>query len=323
MAKERIIWLDNLKAILIMIVVLGHTILFTNHDGTGNVAYRIISSFWMPLFMFTSGFSSYRAVLDCKLIKRRFFQLMIPFTIWSAILCAINGTYHIEQMFLYPTQSVWFIFALFFITIIHVLTAQISARLKMKEEIVVCIVAFSLWVIQRLTKIDYFCFGLICFHFVFYSLGFYARKYFIKVISLKPVYYYVMAIAFLVMAYFRHDSYLSVIHLPSSVYILYDSLCAFMSLAPFVYFFSKYANKSLIITKMGGGTLGIYVFHIAVYTLLIRIAGDLCIKSESMLYYTLYVLILWQFVFWISYLLTILTDKTKYLSIMLLGKKCS
>lgn len=252
MAKERIIWLDNLKAFLIMIVVLGHTILFTNHDGTGNIAYRLISSFWMPLFMFTSGFASYRKVVDLKLVKRRFFQLMIPFTVWSAILCAINGTYHIEQVFLYPTQSVWFIFALFFITTIHVLTTKAASRLKIKEELLVCIVAGLLWATQKVTRIDYFCFGLISYHFVFYSLGFYTRKYYTKAISLKPVWYYMMAIAFFVMAFFRHDSYLSIIHLPSSLYILYDALCAFMSLAPFVYFFTKYADKPVKITHVGG-----------------------------------------------------------------------
>ena len=35
--KERIIWLDNLKGFLIFIVVLGHTILFTNNEGDSNV----------------------------------------------------------------------------------------------------------------------------------------------------------------------------------------------------------------------------------------------------------------------------------------------
>lgn len=265
MAKERIIWLDNLKAFLIMIVVLGHTIIFTG-NWSDNIAYRFISSFWMPSFMFTSGFSSFRSLLEWNMVKRRFFQLMVPFTVWSAILCAIKGTYHLEQMFLYPTQSVWFLFALFFITFIHVVTIKVATRLKIKEELLVCIVADLLWATQKVTKIDYFCFGLISYHFVFYSLGFYARKYYTKVISLKPIWYYMLAVVFCFMAFFRDESYLSIIHLPSSLYIIYDALCAFMSLAPFVYSFGKYANKSMKITQVGG-----YI-------------GDICIPYNNIHY---------------------------------------
>ena len=88
--KERIIWLDNLKGFLIFIVVLGHTILFTNNEGDSNVFYRYISSFWMALFMFTSGFASYKTTPNYKVICHRFKQLIIPFISWSVILCIIN-----------------------------------------------------------------------------------------------------------------------------------------------------------------------------------------------------------------------------------------
>ena len=323
MGKDRIIWLDNLKGALILIVVLGHTILFTNHEGTGNLAYRIISSFWMPMFMFTSGFSSFRAEISWNIIKRRFYQLMIPFAAWSVVLCAINGTYHVEQMFLYPTHGVWFLFALFFIIVIHVMTCKFARLIKVKEELVVAGVAAMLWVIQMLTHTKLFSFDLISFHFFFYSLGFYSRKYYCRLMSIHPAWFFIMAMAFVVMAVFRHDSYFQMIHLPNSCYIVYLFICATLSLCPAVYYFSKYVNKSMVISKMGGGTLGVYVFHIAIYTLLIRLFGDLTINTLGGLRYTLYVIALWQVVFWISYGLTIITNKTKYLSIILLGKYVS
>ena len=67
--KDRILWLDNLKGFLIFIVVLGHTILFTNTNGDSNIIYRYISSFWMALFMFTSGFASYKTNLNYNIIN--------------------------------------------------------------------------------------------------------------------------------------------------------------------------------------------------------------------------------------------------------------
>ena len=152
MAKERIIWLDNLKVFLIFMVVLGHTLLFTNHEGTGNLAYRFISSFWMPLFMFTSGLSSYKENQGWEVVKRRFFQLLVPFFTWSVIVCLIQGTYHLERMFLYPTESMWFLFALFFIILIHVATCKVASKLVLKEELAVLFVAIARWGLQRATR---------------------------------------------------------------------------------------------------------------------------------------------------------------------------
>ena len=107
--------------------------------------------------------------------------------------------------------------------------------------------------------------------------------------SIHPAWFFIMAMAFVVMAMFRHDSYFQMIHLPNSCYIVYLFICATLSLCPAVYYFSKY----LTINTLGG------------------------------LKYTLYVIVLWQVVFWISYGLTIITNKTKYLSIILLGKYVS
>lgn len=53
--KDRILWLDNLKGFLIIIVILGHTIIFTDGTWDKNIVSRYIISFWMYLFMFTSG----------------------------------------------------------------------------------------------------------------------------------------------------------------------------------------------------------------------------------------------------------------------------
>ena len=252
MSKERIIWLDNLKAFLIFMVVLGHTLLFTNHDGTGNLAYRFISSFWMPLFMFTSGFSSYRENQGWDMVKKRFFQLIVPFITWSVIVCCIQGTFHLEKMFLYPTESMWFLYALFFIILIHVTTCMVARRTGVKEELAVAVMAIILWGLQRATRCHYFATDLISYHFVFYVLGFYFRKYYDLIMSISKVWFYIMGVGFVVMAFFHHDTYYQMMHLPTSLHIIYDFVCSFLSLPPFVYMFSKWADMRLKITKVGG-----------------------------------------------------------------------
>lgn len=102
-------------------------------------------------------------------------------------MCIINGTYHIEQMFLYPTQSMWFLWALFFIVLIHVAVCKAAKAVGIKEELAVVIAVITLCVLQRLTKSNYFGTDLISYHFIYYTSGYYGRKYFNKILTIKPV----------------------------------------------------------------------------------------------------------------------------------------
>ena len=80
----RLIWIDRLKGLLIILVVLGHAIqevlggkCFDNH------LWNIIYSFHMPAFMAVSGYLNFRPREDgnirFQIIHRRFRQLIIPF----------------------------------------------------------------------------------------------------------------------------------------------------------------------------------------------------------------------------------------------------
>ena len=97
-------------------------------------------------------------------------------------------------------------------------------------------------------------------------------------------------------------------------------ICAFFAIGAFVYLFSKYFDKSFVISKVGGGTLGIYVFHLALYKLLLRIFdSDIKIDTNVWLY-TIVVLIVWQTMFIVSYFLTRITSKNQVLAFLFLGK---
>lgn len=55
MNKERDYFFDNLKAVLIFLVVLGHFLLPIRGDNPLVVVKRLIYVFHMPLFVFISG----------------------------------------------------------------------------------------------------------------------------------------------------------------------------------------------------------------------------------------------------------------------------
>ena len=54
--RERILYIDAIKTVLIFLVIWGHTIQYTNaNEGLGNPIAAFIYSFHMPMFMMLSG----------------------------------------------------------------------------------------------------------------------------------------------------------------------------------------------------------------------------------------------------------------------------
>lgn len=57
---KRITYLDSLKAILILLVILGHAVQFNTEEYETNPLFQFIYSFHMPLFLFISGYLTCR-----------------------------------------------------------------------------------------------------------------------------------------------------------------------------------------------------------------------------------------------------------------------
>lgn len=198
--NKRLIWLDNLKAFLIVLVVLGHAIqLLTPVSYQQDILFRYIYSFHMPLFIFVSGFACYRDDIQWNLVAKRFVQLIIPFTLWSFVQCFMEGHIRILEMFLYPERSLWFLYVLFFVTLLHVLCVRISKRTGLKELLVVAIAAILIF--PTMLFFRYFGWPIIAKYFMFYSMGFYARKY-IRFEQRSPYLIGAMLVLFLFTAYF-------------------------------------------------------------------------------------------------------------------------
>lgn len=75
--KQRIVYIDNLKALAIFTVVIGHVFYFTWNKYNDNVWNNFISVYNMPLFFFLSGMFA-KEGLSLKHIGRKAKQLLIP-----------------------------------------------------------------------------------------------------------------------------------------------------------------------------------------------------------------------------------------------------
>lgn len=173
--STRLVWLDNLKAFLILLVILGHAIQLLNpYNYQHDVLFRYIYSFHMPLFIFVSGYACFRRELQWSLVKKRFFQLIIPFSLWSIVLCIINCDYRIWLLFVYPERSLWFLYVLFFVTFFHLVCRWLARKTHIKEELLVAVMAILFFASMFFFRL--FGWPIIAKYFMFYCMGFYARK---------------------------------------------------------------------------------------------------------------------------------------------------
>ena len=123
--KERDLSIDVIKAFATILVIAGHVIQYTNVDFDHSIFFKIIYSFHMPLFMFISGYLMPETINN-SFLRIKFKQLVIPFTLWSALLIALNNPELIKnadsyqfldrlyKLFLQPDDGgLWFLWVLF------------------------------------------------------------------------------------------------------------------------------------------------------------------------------------------------------------------
>ena len=133
---KRVHWVDICKGMTIILVVIGHVVSsfhnsgkyidtdFFNHVGGG------IYSFHMPLFFVISGYLSSRRINEKTKIKNKTMAYGIPYVIFSIVAVLLKvaakefvnsslGFRDILWIFVYPINSLWFIYSLLLISLIH------------------------------------------------------------------------------------------------------------------------------------------------------------------------------------------------------------
>lgn len=134
---KRLVWLDQLKAISMYLVVLGHSLLKFKKQ----TLFKFIYSFHMPLFFIISGFTfnpnKYTRILEC--IKDKFIKLVYPYImlnvlvlpLWyvnkitgmiprdSIIKVFIGIFYSNAGVVRAPSNATWFLMTMFLAQIIY------------------------------------------------------------------------------------------------------------------------------------------------------------------------------------------------------------
>lgn len=172
MAGKRIIWIDELRGIAIILVILGHVIggLEPLGGGTQNDLWKIIYVFHMPFLFIISGHVStncgegYRSEKSWfddlyKVLKKVTLSLYVPYLLWGYLFWGVhyffsigNKSATLKDGLCLPVIAygpVWFLLCLFLIKI-----ASFILESKIKNEKVITLIWIVFFILSFFVKLQ-------------------------------------------------------------------------------------------------------------------------------------------------------------------------
>ena len=128
---ERLSYVDSLKGIGILLVVMGH-LLSPGELYLQSTVKQFVYSFHMPLFFFLSGlvYGLSRLSNSKVFLAKKITSLLIPYLSFTALYAFVRSVSWIEIL---STEEVhkgyWFSVALFFVFIVNFVTDSFTSKL--------------------------------------------------------------------------------------------------------------------------------------------------------------------------------------------------
>lgn len=271
--QQRINYIDRLKGLAILLVVMGH-VYGMALDLTGNVAYRVIASFHMSLFMFLSGLVACSGIIapywNWRKMGRKVRGLLLPMLIFG--LCftmtfASDFCSGIIGFLESPNKNgYWYLMSLA-VFYLSLSVFRLNVKKKWYIDVVLTIGTWGgdivLWKLMA-QRVDYFCL-LNCGNFyLFFILGAFCSKYRLTDLLKRQKRVIVVGI----IGYIALFGYTAHVHaVQSIVNHIGLPLCALLVIVPL--FVNRESSDSIIeraLGYVGRHTLDIYVLHYFIIT---------------------------------------------------------
>ena len=331
--SQRIGYLDSLKGIAIILVIIGHIIQYcifpNNYDD--NHIFRYIYSFHMAFFMALSGFTvkynfnGWNEVFNS--IEKRAVNLLLPFISWALISYFFLDGPSIYEILLKPDRGLWFLYALFWIfTLFIIITRIVGNRNKIIVYSTLLLTCIALSYLSRHIRIGGV--NLIANHFQNFTFGFILadNKNLLSRMNLKCLFLFLPIYLFL--GYFWHRNGLEIQECNNCIYEIVTSIpfkrhlitiSATLSLFIIAHKMEK-QFRLLKLETLGKATLGIYAVHFLLIDLL-QILPD---EIKSLLFHSpLGYIVTFCFILSASYYVIVALNYNKYTALFLLGKSYS
>lgn len=186
-SEKRISYLDMMKGMAILLVVIGHLIQFSfGYEISHSVRFLY---FHMPVFFYISGFLAYKKILSFrdlgkKLIKRGI-TLFLPYVVFLTCWCVFSGYTDIIGIILGGGGGYWFLYTLFIISMFFLIYEYIIRHIeKTWIYVMLWIIPYVIIIIVKmyLNRIDsggglYDIVAGIVNYYRYYLIGYMCKKY--------------------------------------------------------------------------------------------------------------------------------------------------
>lgn len=202
MPKERNTFVDMMRGIAMLLVVLGHTMTGVTANSQESVIYNIIWSLQMPLFILISGYvtrysreiSSFKGLLS--FLGKRTLSYLLPFAVWSFVIRGLilgrKDFLDIKYMLWHMDNGYWFLITIWTISMIFGISSLVSSLVKSSvtgKQILlfasyICGMAL-LGAVGYLAGMSFFCIKLTLYYMPFYFAGYLYGQYRDKIFALS------------------------------------------------------------------------------------------------------------------------------------------
>lgn len=278
-AKSRSCYFDNLKFLLITLVVMGHTIepLIDSYPDM-KIIYNFIYSFHMPLFVFISGYFS----KNTESHKKNFHKvtsILAAYIIFQLLYSLFNiyvlKAENFKITFVYPYWITWYLLSLF---IWNLMLPYFS---KIKYSIIITVV------ISILCGYDsnvgyYLSLSRTIIFFPYFLMGYFCQKYHISTIRkyVKKRYAVSGLLIIFLLIYLLNNkidyrwfygsftySQLNSLGCPKYIIRMFTYILA---VTTSIFILTLIPDKKLFFTKLGSRTIAVYAFHGFIIKMLVK-----------------------------------------------------
>jgi fucose 4-O-acetylase-like acetyltransferase len=115
--RDRDPWFDNIKMLLVTLVVVGHSWTLLPHNLVNNWAYDFLYAWHIPAFVIVTGYLSRSFAWTPAKLVALVRTVAVPYVIFEAALAAFRyhvGGVQLDDLFTDPHWPMWYLSALFF-----------------------------------------------------------------------------------------------------------------------------------------------------------------------------------------------------------------
>lgn len=186
--KKRNTYVDFLRGIAMLLVVLGHTVLGSTRQAADSLIYNIIWSLQMPLFILISGYVSRYSKKPSKgrelgaILLRRTLSYLLP---WFVFTVLINGFFlrkqelSADKLFWHMDDGYWFLITIWTISVLFVFAQFFAEKVRRGQTgnaiLTVIFVAVGMGLLAAVgfaVGLSFWCIKLTLYYTPFYILGY-------------------------------------------------------------------------------------------------------------------------------------------------------